>query len=209
MIAKIALLLVFSHSTPCQVNQVNLERAIYARAKHHSAKYRARMAKRLSRAILRESKRSGIPPLALTAVAEIESSYGYWVRGKVGELGIFQLIQGDYGPRKALRKIPPDVKRWRLGKGNWTKRELQKSIRIQTYVAAYEIKLHVKHCKMRRWGHGSLFKSSHTRSLGNAPRILGRIGHYNSGPRIPRRNYLRKLARAWRGIKREACNRSR
>lgn len=192
----------------CKPTAKALERAIYARASTHRPKYRRWVSKRLSVAVMREAKRTGLPPLALLAVAEVESHYGYSVKGAAGELGIFQLIRWDVGPVHALKHAPAEVIAWRRGqKGHWTAKEFTKHIDIATYVAAHEIAMHVKNCKRRvtRFCRGRLFRSSHMKPIGRAPSILARIGHYNSGTKAPRWYYLRKLGRAYRAIKKVAC----
>lgn len=192
----------------CTPNAAALERAVYARAKNHRNKYRRWVAVRLAKAVIGESKRTGLPPLALLSIAEVESHYGYWVKGKAGELGIWQLIRWDVGPTHALKHAPVDILKLRRGRrGHWNSRELVKHIRIATYVAAHEIAMHVKQCRRRRpWGGNTkLFRSSHLKPLGPAPKVLARMAHYNSGTRPPKWAYLRKLGRAYRGLKREAC----
>lgn len=197
----------------CVPTQPALERAIHARAKWHRPKYRKHVARAVSFAALRESPRSGIPALALVAVADIESGYGFWIKGKAGELGLWQLFIRGHGVRIAMKKpLPADVVKARHGRtGAFTKRELQRNIYVQAYVAAGEMATHVNACKHAKWGHplryshGRRFRATHMKPVGPGPSILGRIGHYNSGAKMPSWSYLRKLGRAYRALKKLAC----
>lgn len=210
-----------SKPAPCQITQASLTRAIYKRAKYHRTKYRRWVSRELAIAALREQRRTGFPALALAAVAEIESSYSRWARGPYHELGIYQLILKDprgiganYGPRKAAKAIPLDIramrKPWRRGK-LWTPGELRNNVHIGAFVAVYEMHIHTKLCK-RLDGSGVRFRLSHMRPLGKGwrrmPTVLGRIGHYNSGAKLPKWGYMRRLGRAYRGLRSVACQSS-
>jgi hypothetical protein len=76
-------------------------------------RWRKLVSKRLSAAIVKESKRHALDPLAMATVAWIESDYRPWLRGpyrgksgtnrRAAEVGAFQLIPGDYPVKLSWR----------------------------------------------------------------------------------------------------------
>jgi hypothetical protein len=162
---------------------------------------RSAYARALVSAAHREGRRRGIDPLAILAVAEVESGYQPWVvRAQDGSHGPYQLMAHDSGPTEARRLLAgcgtgglceaPDIARRRRGSGPWTVAELRDPW-IATWIAAYEIQRHVLGC----------LRARHVHRVAGCPAWLARLGHHNSGPRPPRPYYLSRLCAAWRRLR--------
>lgn len=189
--------------------------------KHSYGSMRRRrvVAKQLSAAIARESKRWGLSRLAMLAVASVESDFRPNIRGKLrpgsrrsAEVGVWQLIPGDSPVRQARRTLnricpvrpaglpscPVVVYRERIlrHRGRFRASELA-NITLGTWIFAHELTQHVKSCKRRH-------RRGHSMPLG-MPRWLGRWGHYNTGPKNPTKWYRYKLARQYRLFRRLLC----
>lgn len=181
-----------------------------------SMRLRRVIAKQLSTAIARESKRWGLSRLAMLAVASVESDFRPNIRGKLrpgtrrsAEVGVWQLIPGDSPVRRArltlLRLCSPSfnqlgcpamVRKQKRSTGRLRASELGNII-LGTWIFAHELTQHVKSCKRRH-------KRGHSMPLG-MPRWLGRWGHYNTGPKNPTKWYRYKLARQYRLFRRLLC----
>jgi hypothetical protein len=184
-----------------------------------------RYSRQLAYRIIVESKRRNLDPIALTAMAQIESNYQYWVTRKGdGSHGVWQTMRYDTAPRKAWKlllgckpgpKVPAYMHKWRRNVpceaqkvanyrrrlGNWNIPEIKDSSNvISTYIAAYEISLHVKSCKKKNH-RKHLVGGYYCKRLSMRQReMLGRYAHYNSGPRKPRRIYLYSLCKLYHKI---------
>ena len=181
-----------------------------------SMRLRGVVAKQLSTAIARESKRWGLSRLAMLAVASVESDFRPNIRGKLrpgsrrsAEVGVWQLIPGDSPVRQArltlLRLCRPSfsqpscpamVRKQKRSTGRLRASELGNII-LGTWIFAHELTQHVKSCKRRH-------RRGHSMPLG-MPRWLGRWGHYNTGPKNPTKWYRYKLARQYRLFRRLLC----
>ncbi len=105
-------------------------------------------APQLADAILTEAMARGIAPETLAAIAWTESNYQRHVNGSAGEVGIWQLIPGQWlasawdeireGP---IHTSPP----WRR-LSRTTRRRLCRNIRIGTYLAAWIVDYHLTRC---------------------------------------------------------------
>ena len=106
-------------------------RAIEKRATHiKNSVIRKAYARAYAKRILIESKRRNLDPVAMTAVAWIESDFRESAKRTEGSgvtsWGVWQIIPSDFSSR-LIRKIlagckpPPKLKRWRLynWKYNW------------------------------------------------------------------------------------------
>lgn len=172
-------------------------------------------------AVHREGRRRGLDPLALLAVAQVESGWQPWRTMRWdGSHGPFQLIGHHPGPREARALLAgcrppahllPTWGRWwalrgqgepceaprvaarRRTLGTWTVAELRDPV-VATYLAAAEVQRHVATChRLRHRAH---------RAPRWCPRWLVRWGHYNSGWNPPRWYYLQRLCKAWHQLRR-------
>lgn len=152
-----------------------------------------------------EGKRRGLDPIALLAVAWVESGYQSWrtLKGD-GSHGIYQIIGGHPGPREARALLSgctkpgepceaPEVAKRRRKTGPWSKRELRDVV-ISTYLAAYEIQRHIAVCHRRRH---KPHRHPHCRGI----QWLTRWGHFNAGYNNPRWYYLSRLCKRYRILK--------
>ena len=165
---------------------------------------RATYARELVTAAYREGRRRGLDPMALLAVAHVESGWQPWrTRAQDASHGPYQVIGAHPGPVECRGLLAgcrgsgdpceaPDVAAGRrVRSGPWTRAELQDPV-ISTYLAAYEIQRHLATCHRLRHG-------AHRAPRG-CPRWLVRWGHYNSGWGAPRWYYLERLCRAYRRL---------
>ena len=198
----------------CQPSRQAMEKVIIKHS-YGSMRLRRVVAKQLSMAIARESKRWSLSRLAMLAVASVESDFRSRLRGPVTSkyrlrsIGVWQLHIGDSPVRQArltlLRLCRPSFSQpgcpamaWkqRRRSGRFRASELGNII-LGTWIFAHELTQHVKSCKRRH-------RRGHPMPLG-MPRWLGRWGHYNTGPKNPTKWYRYKLARQYRLFRRLLC----
>lgn len=199
----------------CRPSRAAMEALIVKHGQGHLGRRRI-VAKQLSARIEVESKRFGLDPVAMLAVASVESDFRSNVRGRVrpgsrrsAEVGVWQLIPGDSPVIKArmeldrlcfgsisLPKCPSDVRAAKRRMGRLHPVQLA-GITLSTWIFAWELTYHVRACQARHpRGH---------RIGSGVPKWLARWGHYNSGPRKPTTWYLYKLRRQYRKFRRELC----
>ena len=214
-----------SHSLPCKMTVKSTERFIVRHAQRKLLNNRKWIAKRLAPRILIEAKRHNLDPKALLAVAWVESDFNIWATGKAyspnnRSVGVWQLIQYDSPVRKARRALDkgaaPDIRMLRHRTGPFSKYELRNNIKISTWVAGYEISLHVKYCKrrhpaghFRRWKRYFWFYFMRSWAKRNPTfdgKALSRIVHFNGGPKHVPKDYARKLFKRYERVSREICN---
>jgi hypothetical protein len=167
----------------------------------------------LSKRIIIESKRHGIPPHVLAAIAYIESDFNPNVNGKAGEFGAFQVMRNESGIDDAwdwLRSHPKGfalATKW--GAMPWRKLGRQqvavlRSVAEGTYIAAMAIKRHWHLC--RRLGHRVGRFRCNKQFISQCPKYhpqaVDRWATWNSGVGWPKAHYLRKLRWRSRRIKR-------
>ena len=165
---------------------------------------RATYARELVTAAYREGRRRGLDPMALLAVAHVESGWQPWrTRAQDSSHGPYQVIGGHPGPVECRGLLagcrgsgepceaPEVAARRRVRSGPWTRAELQDPV-ISTYLAAYEIQRHL--AQAYRMGR------TYRRYPRTCPRWLVPWGHYNSGWGPPRWYYLERLCRAYRRL---------
>ncbi len=191
-----------------------MEKAI-VKYSYGSMRRRRVVAKQLSRAIARESKRWKLSRLAMLAVASVESDFRQRLRGpinrqyKLRSIGVWQLHVGDSPVRRARRTLlrlckrsftqsgcPTMVRRQKCNSGRLRASELGNII-LGTWIFAHEVTEHIKGCRKRH-------PRGHWIGRG-VPRWLARWGHYNTGPKTPTKWYRYKLARQYRLFRRLLC----
>lgn len=204
----------------CDPSVADVERAIY-RMGRAWPRQRAGIAKRLAPHIAREAKRRDMDPLMLIAIGSGESSFRPWVKGPVGELGLWQLTFRDSpvdAAARTLKKEAPDLARRRRyrPRGHWwfSRWEL-KQLELATYIVAREVLGHIRHClRYDRPGHGGRFArwrlawwAKRWRITVRLAQYFVRVAHYNVGPRKPLWHYLRLLVKRYRWAYQWACQR--
>ncbi len=157
-------------------------------------------ATRLARAIITQSKRVGLDPAALAALAWVESRYRVEAVGPVGSRGIFQLRASDARMAASWARLRPMASPWhRLSLE--AIREVFRDVETSTYLAADELAGVVAWCRrarhrVQRWQVGDQLGRRRHRYH------IDRLGHHQTGPRWPKRSYLRSLRYTYKQIKR-------
>jgi hypothetical protein len=156
-------------------------------------------AARLARAIITQSKRVGLDPAALAAVAWVESRYLRTAKGSAQEVGLYQLMRSDVRMAASWAKLRPTAPPWRsLSREAFT--EALRDVEISTYLAADELAGVVAWCKrarhrVNRWQVGDPLGQHRHRYQ------IDRVAHHNSGAKWPRRGYLRALRYTYKQIR--------
>lgn len=187
--------------------------------------YRKKYSRQYASRILIEAKRRKLDPIALVAVAWTESNFVPWVKSKTKPVsfGVWQLIPFDspvVAARKTLRgcKVPKNLPGWlrsvwarrrsggtcedqsvadrRERTGGFLESELRDYI-IGTYVVAFEIRMHIDTVNRMRIKPRLIPGCGLSRQL---QRKLYQYGHYNTGPRRPRRYYVYRLCKRYETI---------
>lgn len=169
----------------CSVNQQGIQRWInghFVKIAYGSAGVRNVISTNLSTRIMAEANRFKLDPLVMATIAWIESDYRPSRRGRftgVGrrrnEIGIWQLIPGDWPVREANKAIlgcrpGPRVNRWQWArwrrlyrwkpcaaqdvanqraKAGWFGTDELASFYVGTWIAAFEMRSHIDSCKKR------------------------------------------------------------
>ncbi len=152
-------------------------------------------ARTLARSILRESKRVGIDPAVMVAVAWIESRFNRRMRGSAKEEGLYQLMRSDSRMVTSWARLYPTKPTWR-SLSREAVIEALRDVQISTYLAADELAGVAAWC--RRAGHRIGYHHKHP---------IDRYGHHQSGPKPSRPSYLRALR--WQYRKAQAVLRAR
>jgi len=164
----------------------------------------------LAARIMLEAKRHSVPPRALAAIAWIESDFRRNLRGRFGELGIWQLLDSDSHlargwdfVRRRPGEFPIAAKVGTASSWRRLPRARRDLLRLDlvsyTYLAALEISearwlcyrmRNKPHRYGRRWIQRSYWYAHQRPGYRLDP-----FAHYNSGTRPPRPVYVRKLRR--------------
>lgn len=194
-------------ATPCKPTVPQMQALI---VKHGQGGMRRRrvVARQLAKAVWRESRRWRLDPIAMLAVASVESDFRANIRGKLrpgsrrsAEVGVWQLIPGDSPVRAARRTLARLCKAKKCPHRRRSRRRFSVTelaqIPLGTWIFSHELTAHVRACKRRQ-------PRGHTMPL-SQPRWLARWAHYNTGPRTPTTWYRYKLARQYRLFRRALC----
>lgn len=204
----------------CDPSVADLERAIYRMGRAWPWQ-RWGIAKRLAPLVHREAKRRAMDPLDLLAIGSGESDFRPWVKGPLGEIGLWQLTYRDSPVDAAARTLARENPELHRGRPRWlrgkpfSKRELRHALDLSTYIVAREVLSHVRYClKHDRPGHGGKFARWRLAWWARRWRITVRlaqhfvsVAHYNVGPRPPLWHYLRLLVKRYRWAYYWACTR--
>lgn len=190
----ITLLAVTLLATPPTTPTERLEAYILKR-QPRAAPYAARLA----RAIITQSKRVGLDPAALAALGWVESRYRTDAIGPAGSRGIFQLRASDARMAASWARLRPTAPPWRRLSLEAI-REAFRDVEVGTYLAADELAGVMAWCRRARhrvwrWAPASRDRRRHRYQV-------DRLGHHQTGPRWPKRSYLRSLRYTYRQIKR-------
>ena len=164
----------------------------------------------LARSILRESKRVQIDPAVMVAVAWVESRFDVRAKGSAQEQGLYQLMRSDYRMAASWARLHPTEPPW----GKLSREAITRALRdvvTSTYLAADELAAVMAWCRKagHRIGRGAppiwilgidgvhrihSRRQYHTRSI-------DRVGHHQSGARMPLPGYIRALRHAYKRAK--------
>lgn len=202
-------------------------KAIAKRARHiKNTKARKAYARRYAKRILLESKRRNLDPVAMTAVAWIESDFKESAKrtegNGVASYGVWQIIPSGFSYsliRKTLGgcKPPPKLKQWRV---YWWKRRMRaKGAKCESQAVANrriksgklnpkELRDHILATYIAHYEMSIHIKMSY--KLRDRPRrirgcklprkiqyVLYRMARFNSGMQKPRRYYLWRLCKRY------------